>query len=173
MKVQNTKLSDIKPYENNPRINDNAVDKVAKSIEEFGFQQPIVVDKTHVIIIGHTQYKASQKLGLQEVPVVVADMLSDEQVKAYRLADNKTNEFAEWDYGLLNIELGDILDIDMSDFGFAENVFSDNDLENMMDYEVDARKKTEYKIEISFESEEKRQQALKELINLGYDAVSK
>ena len=173
MKVQNMKLSDIKPYENNPRINDNAVDKVAKSIEEFGFQQPIVVDKNLVIIVGHTRYKASQKLGLQEVPVVVADTLSDEQVKAYRLADNKTNEFAEWDYELLNIELEDILNIDMEDFGFVENVFSDNDLENMMDYEVDARKKTEYKIEISFESEEKRQQALKELINLGYGAVSK
>ena len=118
MKVQNMKLSDIKPYENNPRINDNAVDKVAKSIEEFGFQQPIVVDKNLVIIVGHTRYKASQKLGLQEVPVVVADTLSDEQVKAYRLADNKTNEFAEWDYELLNIELEDILNIDMEDFGF-------------------------------------------------------
>lgn len=112
------KLSDIKPYENNPRLNDKAVDKVAASIKNFGFQAPIIVDKNHVIIAGHTRYKAAKKLGLKDVPVIVAENLSDEQVKAYRLADNKTGEFAEWDDELLAGELEDILGIDMTQFGF-------------------------------------------------------
>ena len=83
-------ISEIKPYENNPRNNDSAVDAVAASIREFGWQQPIVVDKDGVIIAGHTRYKGARKLGLTEVPVVVAENLTDEQVMAYRLADNKT-----------------------------------------------------------------------------------
>lgn len=90
MKVQNVSIQDVKPYANNPRDNDGGVDAVANSIKEFGWQQPIVVDKDNVIIVGHTRYKAAKKLGMKEVPVVVADKLSEEQVKAYRLADNKT-----------------------------------------------------------------------------------
>lgn len=118
VKVQNVSIDSIKPYENNPRDNDGGVDAVANSIKEFGWQQPIVVDKDNVIIVGHTRYKAARKLGMKEVPVVVANNLTPEQVKAYRLADNKTGELTDWDMSLLDDELGDIADIDMSDFGF-------------------------------------------------------
>lgn len=119
MKIIDKKLTEITPYGQNPRKNDEAVDKVASSIQEFGFKQPIVVDKDGVIIVGHTRYKAAQKLGLESVPVLVADDLTEEQAKAYRLADNKTNEFAEWDFELLNAELFDIENIDMKMFGFV------------------------------------------------------
>ena len=106
------------PYANNPRSNDNAVDAVAASIKEFGFKAPIVVDGENVIINGHTRLKAARKLGLRQVPVIVADDLTPEQVKAFRLADNRTSELAEWDAGKLQIELDGIADIDMGDFGF-------------------------------------------------------
>ena len=120
MKVEAKLIDEIKPYENNPRDNDDAVDAVANSIKEFGWQQPIVVDNEGVIIAGHTRYKAAKKLGLKHVPVIVADNLTPDQVKAYRLADNKTAELADWDMDLLNDELDQIRNIDMSDFGFDE-----------------------------------------------------
>lgn len=120
MQVKNLNIEDVKPYERNPRKNDDAVEYVANSIKEFGFQQPLVVDKDGVLIVGHTRLKAAEKLGLKEVPVVVADNLTDEQAKAYRLADNKTGEMASWDWEALNLELEDIdwLDINMEEFGF-------------------------------------------------------
>lgn len=118
MKVEAKSIGEIKPYENNPRDNDDAVDAVANSIKEFGWQQPIVVDIGGVIIAGHTRYKAAKKLGLKTVPVVVAKDLTEEQVKAYRLADNKSGELATWNDELLEDELGSIDDIDMSNFGF-------------------------------------------------------
>lgn len=120
MRVEMVNISDIKPYKRNPRKNENAVDKVAESIKQFGWQQPIVVDKDGVIIVGHTRYKAAKKLGFTEVPVLWATDLTEEQVRAYRLADNKTNELAEWDMTLLYKELASIIDINMADFGFAE-----------------------------------------------------
>lgn len=115
--IKEVPIGDVKPYENNPRNNDGAVEATANSIKEFGWQQPIVVDKDMVIIAGHTRLKAAKQLGLKRVPIVVAD-LSEEQAKAYRLADNKTGELADWDMGLLDDELAEIADIDMSDFGF-------------------------------------------------------
>lgn len=118
MKIQNYKTDELVPYEHNPRINDNAVDLVANSIREFGFKQPIVIDRNRVIIAGHTRWKAAKELGLKEVPCIMADDLTPSQVKAYRLADNKVAEASEWDYDLLEEELDGILDIDMSDFGF-------------------------------------------------------
>ena len=120
MEVKSMSIDDIKPYENNPRDNDDAVDSVANSIKEFGWQQPIVVDKDNVIIVGHTRYKAAKKLGMDKVPVVVASSLTPEQVKAYRLADNKVGELADWDMEKLNTELDGIEDIDMSEFGFED-----------------------------------------------------
>ena len=111
-------IKSIRPYEKNPRRNDEAVDAVAASIREFGWQQPIVVDKDGVIIAGHTRYKAAKKLKCDTVPVVVADDLTEDQVKAYRLADNKTGELAEWDFSALEEELAGIAEIDMSQFGF-------------------------------------------------------
>jgi site-specific DNA-methyltransferase (adenine-specific) len=114
------KLTEIYPYKNNPRNNDGAVDAVAASIKEFGFKVPIVVDSRGEIIAGHTRYKASLKLGLDKVPCIIADDLSPEQIKAFRLADNKVGELAEWDFDLLKGELDGILDIDMSGFGFED-----------------------------------------------------
>lgn len=113
-------LSDITPYENNPRNNEEAVEKVANSIKEFGFNQPIVVDKDNVIIVGHTRYLAAQQLELEKVPVIVAENLSEEQARAYRLADNKTGELAGWDFEKLALELEQIESFDMGEFGFIE-----------------------------------------------------
>lgn len=110
-------LKDIREYENNPRFNDEAVDKVINSIKEFGFKVPIIVDKSNVIVCGHTRYKAALQLRLEKVPVIIADDLTEEQVKAFRLADNKVAEFSEWDDGLLKLELVDI-GLDMNAFGF-------------------------------------------------------
>ena len=116
MDVITMPIQDVKPYEKNPRINDNAVEAVANSIKEFGWRQPIVVDKDNVIIAGHTRWKAAKKLKLKTVPVLVADDLTEEQVRAYRIADNSTGELATWDFDIL----GDILpeiSYDMTDFG--------------------------------------------------------
>ena len=122
-------VSAIKPYENNPRHNKEAVEKVAASLREFGFRQPIVVDKDYVIIVGHTRLAAAKRLKLTEVPVLIADDLTDEQAKAYRLADNKTAEFSKWDDELLNLELSDLsdLDFDMEQFGFELNLDDEDD----------------------------------------------
>jgi len=118
MKIENWNIDKVKPYDKNPRNNDGAVEATANSIREFGWQQPIVVDTDGVIIVGHTRLKAAKKLKLDQVPVTVAENLKDEQVKAYRLADNKTGELAEWESKMLNEELGEILNIDMEQFGF-------------------------------------------------------
>lgn len=118
MEVVYKKPSEIIPYEKNPRKNDDAVEYVANSIKEFGFRNPIVIDKDNVVVCGHTRLKASKKLHLKEVPCIYADDLSDEQIKAFRLADNKVAEKAEWDFGLLQEELDDIIEIDMSAFDF-------------------------------------------------------
>lgn len=118
MDIKYIKIEEITPYENNPRKNDSAVEFVAKSISEFGFKVPIVIDKNNVIVCGHTRYKAAKKLKLTEVPCLKADDLTDEQIKAFRLADNKSAEIAEWDIDLLTSEIKDITEIDMSEFGF-------------------------------------------------------
>lgn len=129
MNINWVTLGEIHPYEKNPRQNEDAVQYVANSIKEFGWKQPIVVDKDGVIIAGHTRYKAAKKLGLEKVPVITADDLTEEQVKAYRLADNKTAEIADWDFEKLDEELNKIVDIDMSDFGFESiNVLDNSDL---------------------------------------------
>lgn len=123
MKIELRPLSEIKPYPNNPRVNDDAVDAVAGSIREFGFRQPIVVDADGVIICGHTRFKAAQQLGLEKVPVHVAKDLKPEQIKAYRIADNKTAELAEWNYDLLPIELADLqaCNYDLGLLGFDQD----------------------------------------------------
>lgn len=120
MKVEEWPIGKVTPYDKNPRNNDGAVEATANSIREFGWQQPIVVDSKGVVIVGHTRLKAAHNLGMDKVPVVVANQLTDEQVKAYRLADNKVGELADWDFGLLDDELADIDDLDVSDFGFTD-----------------------------------------------------
>ena len=117
MEIVYKKIGELKPYENNPRKNDEAVDAVAASISEFGWKVPVVIDTNNVIVAGHTRYKAAKKLGIEDIPCIVADDLTEEQVRAYRLADNKTNELAEWDFQLLEQEL-DGLEMDMEQFGF-------------------------------------------------------
>lgn len=121
MKVLQRKLSEITPYLNNPRDNQDAVPYVAESIKQFGFKVPLVIDKDGVIVTGHTRYLAAQRLGLDEVPCVLADDLTEEQVKAYRLADNKVAEFSRWNIGKLQQELSEI-SIDMDSLGFEEMV---------------------------------------------------
>lgn len=121
MNVIEMKVNDIIPYENNPRRNDEAVEYVANSIKEFGFKNPIIIDTKNVIIAGHTRYLAAIELGLETVPVIVAEDLNEDQVKAFRLADNKVAEIAYWNMDSLRMELEDIKgDFDMTDFGFGE-----------------------------------------------------
>lgn len=128
-------IEEIRPYEKNPRKNDGAVDAVANSIQEFGWQQLIVVDKDNVIIAGHTRYKAALKLGLSEVPVRVASDLTEEPVRAYRLADNKTHELSDWNTELLLEELESIDTLDMTLLGFDEHLIPTDIIED--DFEVD------------------------------------
>jgi site-specific DNA-methyltransferase (adenine-specific) len=123
------KITEISPYEKNPRRNDEAVKYVAASIEKFGFKQPIVIDKDGIIVAGHTRYKAAKKLNLKAVPCIVADDLTEEQVKAYRLADNKVAEKSEWDFDLLGEELNGLEGFDMSVFGFEEEEQPEEELE--------------------------------------------
>ena len=118
MNIVNFKIEDLIPYENNPRINDDAVEYVKNSIKEFGFKVPIIIDKNNVIVAGHTRYKACKELGINEIPCIVADDLTDKQIKAFRLADNKVSEKAQWDLSKLDEELLEIKDFDMADFGF-------------------------------------------------------
>lgn len=120
LKIEMIKVGEITPYEKNPRHNDNAVESVANSIREFGFKVPIVLDKDKVIINGHTRLKASFLLGLKEVPCIIADDLTPEQVKALRIADNKTGELADWNMELLGEELLDLPDFNFEDYGFNE-----------------------------------------------------
>ena len=134
MEIKMIKVDDLKPYENNPRFNDDAVEYVANSIKEFGFKVPIVIDKNNVIVAGHTRYKASMELGLDEVPAIVADDLTDEQIKAFRLADNKVSEKSSWDLELLNDELEEIIGINMDDFGFLKREEVDIEDVNVDEY---------------------------------------
>lgn len=126
-------VGDLIPYEKNPRNNEQAVDKVANSIREFGFKVPIVVDKYNVVVCGHTRLKAAKKLGLAEVPCVYADDLTEQQIKAYRIADNKVSELASWDDELLAQELEDMTEFDMSEFGDFEDVICEEEREIIED----------------------------------------
>ena len=130
MEIIYKNIDELIPYENNPRINDETVEYVKNSIKEFGFKVPVVIDKDNVIIAGHTRIKASKELGIKDIPCIIADDLTEEQVKAFRLADNKVSEKSMWDYTKLDQELESILDIDMSIFDFDINT---DDLE--LDYD--------------------------------------
>lgn len=139
------KISEINEYQNNPRINDEAIEPVMESIKNFGFLVPVVLDKSNVIIAGHTRKKVAEKLHMETIPCIYAEYLTEEQVKAFRLADNKTAEFSQWDIEKLEKELSDIMDIDMESlFHFAdfdtENIdVSDDDF--LQQYESSQNKK--------------------------------
>lgn len=135
MVIEYLKPSEIVPYENNPRNNDEAVEYVANSIREFGFKVPIIIDANNVIVAGHTRLKASEMLGLEEVPCIRADDLTEDQIKAFRLADNKVSEIATWDIGKLSIELDEI-DLDMTEFGFENIYLEDVEVKEVVEDEV-------------------------------------
>lgn len=140
MQVVDIDIKELTPYEKNPRKNDDAVQYVAESIKQFGFKVPIVIDKNNVIVAGHTRYKAAKKLKLKTVPCLVADDLTDEQIKAFRLADNKVAEFSEWDFDLLELELKALedfdLDFNLADFGF-EDIFEEEEYISAEEIEED------------------------------------
>lgn len=127
MKIENKNVSEIIPYENNPRLNRDAVELVMTSITEFGFQIPIILDKNNVIVAGHTRWEAAKRLGLAEVPTIVSENLSESQVKAFRIMDNKSAEAAQWDMDKLRVEIDDLsnLDCDLSNIGFSEEEIAD------------------------------------------------
>lgn len=144
--VVNIKLSEIIQYENNPRNNDAAVDKVAESIKEFGFKVPIIVDKDNIIIAGHTRYKAAVKLNLETVPVIKADDLTEQQVKAFRIMDNKSSEFATWNYEVLLQELEelrledydlDLTGFDLNEFEQLEDKYNPKEIQEDDDFDIE------------------------------------
>ena len=137
MKTKEMKINELIPYENNPRNNEGAIEYVANSIRQFGFKVPIVVDKDNVIVAGHTRWLAAQALEMDKVPVVVADDLTPEQVKAFRLADNKVAEKASWDFTKLADEIKGIdTDINLNELGFGE--FELDTLLNGADFDEEA-----------------------------------
>ena len=156
MKIVNKTLRELKPYENNPRNNDGSVLFVANSIREFGFKVPIVIDKNDVIVAGHTRFEAAKHIGLNEVPCIVADDLTEEQIKAFRLADNKVGEHSRWDFEKLEVELSEIIDLDMEDFGFEielPDVPSAEEIEDE-DYEDELPPRGQHNV---FENQERAQ----------------
>lgn len=168
MKIEYKNIDDIIPYENNPRKNDEAVDYVANSIKEFGFKVPIIIDKDNVVVTGHTRLKASQKLGLEKVPVIYADDLTEEQIKAFRIADNKVAEYSTWDLDKLDLELEDI-NFDMSDFGFADlEVNVDEDTNNEVS-EPNFNYKEQYGVIVMCKSEEEQEKIYNRLTEEGFE----
>lgn len=176
MNIVEMAVNDLVPYENNPRKNDDAVEKVALSISAFGFKVPIVIDANNVIVTGHTRLKAAKKLGLKTVPCIKADDLTEEQIKAFRLADNKVSEFSEWDEEKLMKELESLGDIDMSLYGFDFPEDSDeeeddtySDSTNVPQYEVQGETP-----DISeLIAEEKTNELLEEIENSGLSYAEK
>ena len=189
MNIIEIPVKQLKPYKKNARYNENAVPKVAESIKQFGFKVPIVVDKNMVVITGHTRLEASKTLGLEKVPCIIADDLTPKQVKAFRLVDNRTSEFASWNYDLLQTEL-DSIDIDLSDFEFPdltyEDVMSPDELESILDDDTDPtseygkdddeeesgnskdfQHKDEYKVEITCKNQTEQESLYYELVKRG------
>lgn len=148
MEIIEKKIEELTPYENNPRKNDGAVEYVANSIRDFGFKVPIVIDKNNVIIAGHTRLKAAKKLGMKTVPCILADDLTDQQVKAFRLADNKVGEIAQWDFDLLVGEIADI-EINMEKYAFFDKNAVD------FDFVIDPDKEEDEEPEEKKEKEKK------------------
>lgn len=164
MQIEYIKLKDLKPYDKNPRKNEAAIEYVAESIKQFGFKVPIVVDANNEIVCGHTRYLSAKALNLKEVPCIKADDLTEEQIKAYRLADNKVAEFSEWDFNALEFELSNIADLDMSDFGFELEVIGVDEFGT--DFELPNGDKSDI-VQITFTLHEEQ----KELINYALEQV--
>lgn len=172
MKIVEKKLSELIPYENNPRLNDEAVPLVEASIREFGFKVPIICDKKNVIVAGHTRYKAALNLGMETVPCIVADDLTPKQIKAFRLADNKVSEIARWDFEKLDLELEEI-DMDMSAFGFTEGENADGEyIDDFFDRGNEAKvQEPKYEVRVECKNEIEQNDAYKLLKEAGYNPV--
>ena len=147
LKIEYLTTDELIPYANNPRNNDEAVDYVANSIKEFGFKVPCVIDNEKNVVCGHTRLKAAKKLGIKEVPCIIADDLTEEQIKAFRLSDNKVGELAKWNFNLLDEELNGIFDIDMSDFGFEKDISFDESALDDLFADAEEKKKEPKKIQ--------------------------
>lgn len=167
MEIVYKKLEDLKPYENNPRYNDEAVQYVAKSIEDFGFKVPIVIDKNGTIVAGHTRYKASLELGLEEVPCIIADDLDEDQIKAFRLVDNKVAEKAEWNFELLDEELKD-LDVDLSLYGFNNTDFEEPIIERK---DLSDKDFSKYEVIVKCKNEQDVEETYNKLTEEGYECI--
>lgn len=165
MEIIYKNINELIPYENNPRINDEAVEYVKNSIKEFGFKVPVVIDKDNVIIAGHTRIKASKELGIKDIPCIIADDLTEEQVKAFRLADNKVAEKSMWDYSKLDEELDSILDIDMSMFDFNINT-DDVEIERI---DLSNKEFEKYEIIITCQNEIELEEKYNKLMKEGYE----
>ena len=163
LKIEYVDIDSIKPYENNPRHNEEAISYVMNSIKEFGFKNPIIIDKNNVIIAGHTRLESAKRLGMKEVPIIHADDLTEEQVKAFRLADNKVSEKAEWNFELLDEELKD-LDIDMNEFGFNEADFEEHEIERT---DLSNKKFEKYEVIITCKNENEVQEIYEKLTEEG------
>ena len=146
MKIIEKKTGDLRPYENNPRKNEAAVDKVAASIKEFGFKVPLVITEDGEVVAGHTRLKAAEQLGIKKIPCVVASDLTPEQIKAFRLADNKVAEFSSWDDELLEMELGAFSEIDMSVFGF-DGLEAEESPDNLEEDDFNKKKTKKHNVE--------------------------
>lgn len=170
-------IAELTPYENNPRKNDEAVPYVARSIERFGWKQPLVIDGDGVIVCGHTRYKAAKSLGLEKVPCVIADDLTEDEIKAYRLADNKVGELAIWDFEKQAVELDELEDIDMQDFGFFivgeesdfDDIFEEGEEQKPQAKEEKEEAQTEYKVVVKLGTKEEADELVKELLAQGYE----
>lgn len=165
MEIIYKNIDELIPYENNPRLNDEAVEYVKNSIKEFGFKVPVVIDKDNVIIAGHTRIKASKELGIKDIPCIIADDLTEEQVKAFRLADNKVAEKSVWDYTKLDEELDSILDIDMSMFDFNINT-DDVEIERI---DLSNKEFEKYEIIITCQNEIELEEKYNKLMKEGYE----
>lgn len=148
MDIISKKIADITPYENNPRHNQDAIEPVAASIREFGFKVPIIIDSDGVIVAGHTRLEAAKLLDMEEVPCIVADDLTPDQIKAFRIVDNKVGELASWNYELLELEMADI-DLDMGEFGFD---FTEIDEPDLNDLETDDEHEDKFIVKVTFDT---------------------
>ena len=168
IRVTYRKIRELKPYKKNAKKHPREqVERIANSIKEFGFTQPVLVDKHNSVVAGHGRILGAKKAGLKEVPTVCLDELTEEQIKAYRLVDNKLNE-SEWDFGLLDEELENLTeDIDMSLFGFDVDL-TDEELELEMEREVKFRTKEKHLVIVPCKSEKETKQVQKEIEQLGY-----
>ena len=165
MELKKLKLTEIKPYGKNPRKNDGAVDAVAESIKQCGYCSPIVVDENYEVLAGHTRLKALKKLGMKECEVVVKEGLTEEQKQKYRILDNKTGEFAEWDLDILQEQLKD-LDFEGFDFGFAQ--YNDSDINIVERKDLSDTLENEYKCIIDCENETQLQAIYEEMTERGF-----